>query len=293
MDVFSAPPGELRDVAGSPEAVARFLTQAATCALSVYGTAPWWFSATEGDVCLRVDHERGLPVADPAGRELTISCGAAVFVARVALRYLGLVPQVSVLPEPGVPDLIARIGWAARRQEPSAAERTRFERLPAAVATDGRFASPALPAGLMSGLSEVAAEEGAALRVMADEEHEAALLAVTVAATCALRLDQARLAEASEPRGDGRGWRLLPPDLPTTPGSAGVVTILTTATDQRTDWVAAGEALQRLLLASASAGAHLAISSLALEFAALRDFVAAQFAAGAFPQLLLRFGPAS
>jgi hypothetical protein len=73
MDVFSAPPGELRDLAGSPDAVARFLTQAVACAPSVYGTAPWWFSATNGEVCVRADHERGLPIADPAGRELTIS----------------------------------------------------------------------------------------------------------------------------------------------------------------------------------------------------------------------------
>jgi hypothetical protein len=293
MDVFSVPPGELRDLAGSPDAVARFLTQAAACAPSVYGTAPWWFSATNGEVCVRADHERGLPIADPAGRELTISCGAAVFAARVALRYLGLVPEVSVLPEPDVPDLIARIGWASGRREPSAAERGQFERLPAAAATDGRFASPALPAGLMSGLGAAAAAEGTALRVMADADHEAALLAVTDAATFALRLDQARLAEASEPRGDGRGWRPPPADLVITPGSAGVVTILTTAADRRADWVAAGQALQRLLLSSASAGAHLAISSQALEFPALREFVAAQFAAGAAPQLLLRFGPFS
>jgi hypothetical protein len=293
MDVFSVPPGELRDMAGSPDAVARFLTQAAACAPSVYGTAPWWFSAADGDVCLRADHERGLAVADPAGRELTISCGAAVFVARVALRYLGLVPQVSILPEPEVPDLIASIGWASGRLEPSAAERALFERLPAARATDGRFASPRLPAGLMAGLAEAAAEEGAALRVMADADHEAALLAVTDAATFALRLDQARLAEASEPRGDGHGWRLPPADLVITPESAGVVTVLTTAADQRADWVAAGQALQRLLLSSASAGAGLAISSQALEFAPLREFVAAEFAAGAAPQLLLRFGPSS
>ena len=42
-------------------------------------------------------------------REMLISCGAALFNIRLALRYLGWVPETSLLPDPGRPMLVARI----------------------------------------------------------------------------------------------------------------------------------------------------------------------------------------
>src|SRR5260370_39466149 len=93
------PRGESREVV-PPEAlsvaeVARFVAEAAAHAPSVYNTSPWWFSTTQTAVCLHADTERGLPIADPDGREMALSCGAAVFTARLAFRYLGLGPKGS------------------------------------------------------------------------------------------------------------------------------------------------------------------------------------------------------
>ena len=35
---------------------------------------------------------------------MMISCGAALFTARLALRALGYIPETTVLPDPGQPD---------------------------------------------------------------------------------------------------------------------------------------------------------------------------------------------
>ncbi len=287
MNVSSAPPGGLSqaaDSADSPDEIARFVAEAAAAAPSVSNTAPWWFSATDTDVCVRADVERKLPVADPVARELTISCGAAVFTARVAMRYLGLLPDASVLPEPGVPNLIARIGWAGARKPPGDYERALFAQIPLRRPHRGGFDTDRLPVGMMSRLSEEANREHASLRIMAADEHRATLLALMTAADSAFRLDSSRAAEGATwgaPAGQDYGVESR---------SAGIVAVLTTGSDDKADWVRSGQALQRILLVAGSQGVQVAVSARSLEFSQLRDFISAELAGGAVPQLVLRFG---
>ncbi len=87
--------------------------------------------------------------------------------------------------------------------------------------------------------------------------------------------------------------RLTEPDPPATHGRlAGVVTLLTTAGDERSDWVNAGQALQRLLLSGTSFGVTAAIHSQPLEIGWLRQALRAQLPDGSYPQLMLRLGAA-
>src|SRR5215467_10295580 len=81
------------------------------------GSAP----LTTQEITLHADAERQLRVADPVGREMMISCGAALFTARLALRSLGYLPKTRLLPDPGQPLLVARLSWQQR------AARTEFE----------------------------------------------------------------------------------------------------------------------------------------------------------------------
>jgi hypothetical protein len=284
MNVSSAPPGDLSQAADSPDEIARFVAEAAVHAPSVSGTAPWWFSATDTEMCVRADVERKLPVADPSARELTISCGAAVFTARVAMRYLGLLPDASLLPEAEVPNLVARIGWSADRKPPGDFERGLFAQIPLRRDHRGGFDTERLPAGMMSRLSEEASREHVSLRIMAAGDTRTALLAVMAAADSAFRLDGARASEGATwgtPGGQEYGVE---------PRTAGIVAVLTTQSDEKLDWVRAGQALQRVLLVAGSQGIEVAISARALEFAQLRDFIASELAGGEVPQLLLRFG---
>ena len=98
---------------GTPEEIARFAVGAAVWSPSVHNTQPWRFRAQPGEISLYADADRRLAVADLACREMTISCGAALFTTRLALRFLGYVPEVSILPDPDRPMLVARISWRA------------------------------------------------------------------------------------------------------------------------------------------------------------------------------------
>src|SRR6185437_14488769 len=98
----------------TPRNITRFAVEAATCAPSVHNTQPWWFSEADAELGVHADSERRLRIADPDGREMLISCGAATLTARVALRYLGLIPHVLALPDQDLPSLIARISWTGQ-----------------------------------------------------------------------------------------------------------------------------------------------------------------------------------
>ena len=96
------------------EGIVRYVVSQAVWAPSVHNTQPWRFTADGQQVSLYADAGRGLPVADPDGREMMISCGAALFNVRLALRSLGYVPATRVLPDPGQPALVAQVSWSQR-----------------------------------------------------------------------------------------------------------------------------------------------------------------------------------
>ncbi|GAB2687585.1 Acg family FMN-binding oxidoreductase [Thalassiella azotivora] len=79
-------------------AVVHAMAEAARWAPSVHNTQPWVLTALPDGLAVSVDDSRSLDVLDPYGRLRTISCGAAVANAEVALAAAGYEPQVVVLP---------------------------------------------------------------------------------------------------------------------------------------------------------------------------------------------------
>ncbi len=262
----------------SPEDVARFVTEAAGQAPSIYDTAPWWFGTGDHEISIRADLERRLAVRDPAGRELMLSCGAAVFTARLALRYLGRQPQVHVLPDGS--SLVARIGWTDDVNPPSDFERALFDQIALRKSPLGDFGRRPLPPEVMSGLIADASHEQCGLRPMTDDDHRAALIAALAAATYAVRLDSGRTAES------GNASQV-------DPASARILAVLTTSADQSANWIAAGQAMQRVLLVAAKHNVQVAVHSTAVEFASLRGFIRAELTDGDYPQVVLSFGVVS
>jgi len=96
------------------EDTAAAIVAAAVWAPSVHNTQPWWFAANGPELSLYADCGRQLPVADPDGREMLMSCGAALFTARLTARSLGWIPRTALLPDPADPLLVARVSWAER-----------------------------------------------------------------------------------------------------------------------------------------------------------------------------------
>ena len=91
---------------------AGFLVTTAARAPSVHNTQPWRFRTGPDAVEVWGDPRRKLRT-DPLGREMLISCGAAVFGLRLAVRSLGYWPVTELLPDPARLRLLARVSIGA------------------------------------------------------------------------------------------------------------------------------------------------------------------------------------
>src|SRR5260370_28712231 len=85
---------------------AGYLIATAARAPSVHNTQPWRFRVGQSAIELYCDQHRKLRV-DPIGREMLISCGAALFGLRLGVRSLGYRPVVELFPDPARPPLPA------------------------------------------------------------------------------------------------------------------------------------------------------------------------------------------
>jgi hypothetical protein len=325
VDIFEGPSEKLPTEAATPGEIARFVADAAVNAPSVHNTQPWRFHHGEHEISISANNERQLRVADPHGREMMISCGAALFNMRVALRYLGWVPKVRVLPDHDLPNLVARVTWD-QQIPPLDYEKELFEQIAKRRTHRGGFDPAPLPDELLATLPGQAAKENATLSLLTqDRQRAAAVAAVVEAGDYALRLDSERAKEEarwapgpSSHRQDGvpptaypaqpehtepdfrnrdyahgHGWGLPPDAEEPVLRSAGAVGLLTTSVDHPADWIHAGQALQRVLLVASSYNAAAALHSQPLEIPLLRDFLRIHLSGHAYPQMVLRFGATS
>jgi nitroreductase len=290
------------------------LLDAARRAPSAHNTQPWRFGLADAAIHLRADRIRALPVNDPHDRELTVSCGAALATIEVAAAGRGWRTATERLPDHGDPDLLAVV----RSAEEGETAVTPTERALAAAIADrhtyrGRFAGDALPDGLASRLHEVADRAELAL-IGLDAPAEREDLAAAVAEADRAQFGDPRwrreLAVWTHPdrRGDGMP---LPPGsalgtrlAPTAPGEpvdevdpdrslvleAPAVVVLATAADRAEEWLAAGAALQRVLLTAAADGVMASYLNQACQVATARAGVRYLIGGRLHPQAILRLG---
>ncbi|MEV4411502.1 nitroreductase [Catellatospora sp. NPDC049609] len=93
----------------APAAAYAQAAEAAGRAPSIHNTQPWHWEVHPDRLDLRADSSRALPGTDPDGRMLTVSCGAALHHAEIALRAAGHAVDVRTLPDPADPDLLATL----------------------------------------------------------------------------------------------------------------------------------------------------------------------------------------
>lgn len=291
--------------------------EAAVWAPSVHNTQPWSFAVSEEEISVRSDPDRRLRAGDLAGREALISCGAALFNIRTALRCEGFDPVTRVLPDPDRPALMAtvRAGEAVSPDEHTKLLRAEVERRRTHRAG---FTSLPVPDKLIEALVKQALSEGARLTPVVSREAVRVFAAVTNAAHGVQAQDQAFTLEVlrwSRPpdstRKDGVPARGYPKEAARTgfeqrdyaqgrswgndadqsmSVATGRVAVLTTVGDTREAWIAAGQSLQRVLLYASAFGVSAAFHTQALEMPLLREFMRLELCSGEYPQMLMRLG---
>jgi hypothetical protein len=295
---------------------ASYLIATAARAPSVHNTQPWRFRVSESAVELYCDPRRKLQ-ADPAGREMLISCGAALFGLRLAVRSLGYEPIVELLPDPDRLCLLARVRLGTTKPMTSA-EREMLRALPHRHTHRGGFGPGPLPPGLLAGLQHDALTERATLVLVQPGLAYERLACIARAVQRRLKLEPLAEAEtrrwsrdpASRARdgvpayafaASGRrrsGW--LPQrdfdlgrgfgrqDAGGPPPAA--TAVLVTRGDTRVDWLRAGQALHRLLAHAASTWVFASLDTQLLEITLIRALIRERLALPGAPQMLLQLG---
>ena len=265
--------------------------RAADMAPSILNTRPWRLSHRADDgIELRADWERSLKVIDPRHRELVISCGAALFNVRLAIRVTGHDLAYSLAPFEQDPDdacphcgaqgMLASVEIALHFIHPAdEAEQRLYEAIPRRHTAREPFA----PAELSKAVElELAAEkEGVQAKVVHDQKARR-LLEEAARASREQSGDAAHREELRAWTGEGAhvSWgygvpvgalaqkpknQRHPPvrDLGLTwdTQDKGLdyekhsrLIALTAQTDRPPDWLRMGQALQRLLLTATRYG---------------------------------------
>jgi nitroreductase len=161
----------------------------ARLAPSVHNTQPWLFHAAEDVLTLRRDLARRLPALDPAGRQQTISCGAALYLARLGLR-LQRFDSVVESPTSTRDGFLAQLRAAPGR--PVTAEEIVLEHAGRSRHTQrGVFQNRPVAQDVVAAMRDAAQEQGAWVRMLRAPTDQVAL-AVLVA-----RAEEAEISDPS------------------------------------------------------------------------------------------------
>ena len=278
---------------------------------SIYNSQPWRWRVGDQKLDLYVDASLQLPSTDPDGRDLIVSCGAALNHCVVALAAMGWRARVQRLPDPDDPDHLATIETCRCAVDPvdvmlaAAIPRRR---------TDRRTYSPwPVPAGDIALMGARAARAGVILRRidsldtlndivaqavrshLTDRDYLAELTAWSGRYGSVAGVP-ARNTPAPEPNAalPGRvfaGPALAQPRDVSPADDHAVILALGTQTDDRLSRLRAGEATSMVLLTATSMGLASCPVTEPLEIRQTRESVRTDvFGAGGHPQMLLRVG---
>ena len=301
------------------KALIKEAVERASLAPSVHNTQPWHFVVRPDVLELHADSDRQLRALDPTGRQLVISCGCALFNARVGLAADRMV-DVDRLPDATQPDLLARLTVL---DEP--APWTPLVRLDPMIEkrhTNRRdFFEENVPPDVIYELTTAAEREEAVLLQIVDPEQKiiaAQLSQEAEAIQNADARDRAELEawtttdlhrtdgvpvyaiphtdERSEPEAlvrnfdvAGKGW------LPRLKQSSlnHCLMVLGMAESNRLAWLRGGEALQRILLEATRLDCVVSLASQVSEVPSTRDRLRKELDLEFHPLVLMRIGQAA
>lgn len=306
----------------SPVEQSELLRQAAVAASqapSVHNSQPWRFRLTADSLELRADPDRRLHVLDPTGRQLTISCGCALFNARVALAAARQEVLVERMPDPADPTLLARLSLTGNR-----APWTPLVRLEPAIerrrSNRRDFFEREVPEEIQWELTNAATSENAVIFAVETDEERRATARLVQEADAAENDNPAYLAELREwttniaNRRDGLTTRSYPMssndrgEVPIRDFGVKVggqmapisesdrnqcLLILGTVEDSPYAWLRAGEATERLWLEATRLDYVASLITQVIEVKRTRKQLRSELGLACYPHLVLRVGQAA
>ncbi|GGM68105.1 Acg family FMN-binding oxidoreductase [Dactylosporangium sucinum] len=289
-----------------PDRTAAACVRAALTAPSAHNTQPWLFRLGTDRIDVLTDPRRALAVIDPDGRAMHLSVGAAVCNLRLALAAAG---WTSRLAGPG------RVVLGPRR-EPGAGVLVLASAIGHRRTNRGPYSAAPVGADALTALRLAAQAPDIRLTVL-DPVRRSAVLALTQAADerqradPAYRCELARWTDADGTRRDGVPARTFGPrattaplplrdfglTLPAVERTAArferhpLLVVLHSRRDTPGGWVAAGRALQRVLLTATVHGLATQPMTQALEVPEFRRYLIDPDVRWC-PQMILRVGHA-
>jgi hypothetical protein len=291
----------------------------AVLAPSVHNTQPWRFVIDGERLEIHADRSRRLRVLDPTGRQMTISCGCALFNARIALAAAGYDATIERYPDPARPDLVARLTLGRQSGEP----------MPLAAldvmidlrqTNRRRFASDPVPPEVVDGLIEAAAAADAQLYEIKDPEQRFSVAKLSQEADREQNANPAYRAElrawtTDDPKQrdgvpslavphvdaganddipirdfDTRGMGWLPVETRSSMNQS--LLLLGTLDDRPPAWLRAGEALEHVLLEVTRQGYAASPLTQVVEIPVTRARLRSDLRLDMQPHVLLRVGRA-
>ncbi|SUD49371.1 Putative NAD(P)H nitroreductase RV3131/MT3217 [Nocardia otitidiscaviarum] len=277
---------------------------------SVHNSQPWLWRIGDRTLHLYADHSRQLPYTDPDGRDLLVSCGAALHHLRVAMRVFGWESTVHRFPNPADTRHLAAVEFHAATPTP---EDVRLSRAISRRHSDRRqFTSWEVPATQVATVTAAGTSSGVQVRAIDAPDELAALRRGFEGAATEHSRDPAYRAELAV----WSGHHAMPHGVPgrnavtardaTTrpfgdPGLAETVVhdtdesarmlLLCTGTDDAQARLRAGEAASAVLLAATALGLATCPLSEPLELPEFRDRIRHDILGDfGYPQLIIRMG---
>lgn len=295
---------------------------AATLAPSVHNTQPWRFHIAQDRIEIFVEPSRQLTVLDPTGRQLHISCGAALHHLQVALRSAGYAGVVDLFPAADeqageqLATVVVTEGEPADEHEQALAAA-----IPERHSQREPFADRRVAHETLTKLRAAAEAEGAWLAILEEREDQITLAVLQSHADRAELDDPAYHAELhawrrTAPATDGIPTTALPaagPErhsevtvrdfgaadddpLPPSSGRAAppderpALVILGTDADSPEQWVKAGQALSHLLLEATVLGLRASVLGQVIDLSGTRGQLRPMLRLVGEPQMVLRVG---
>lgn len=288
------------------EARSRFVVNYAVLAPSAKNTQPWLFAATDREIDVYADRRRGLAVSDPQDRQLTLSCGSALFFLTIAMRRFGRTPIVHTFPDLANPDHLANVRWGRSVKVDPETQRL-FEAMTHPNVQVPALARKAPDERLVSGILDDLNSPGVSVTRVLDSKERAQVGELTLEADRIQAADGRFIRERenwSHPdrRLSRDGWPQLAQSRPQKgkPGVSARTGTLSTAGpalvvlgshgDSRASWLESGRLLGRLALRANAHGLSVQFLNAPLEIPSCRQQIDRILSNGWKAQALLRVG---